>query len=295
MLKLSRLLNSSVLSITTLTVLFSAGIQSATLAGETVLEKINRTGVITAGVRTDAAPFAFQDRNGEFMGYSVEMLHLIEAQAEKELGKDVTLRMIAVDTAGRFNALIDGQIDIECGATSFTWGRDQNVDFSISYFATGTRFLTKKGMSRADIKKVGVIPGTSNESVVNLIPGLTAVSVANRQEGFKALKEGKIDALASDAILLETLRQADSNADAYEIVPGDRNLNTEAYACIVPEDDSDWRDLVNLSLATFMQRMINGDSQAESIYERWFSFLPQTEMDDYFRNVLDSTHQVRLD
>ena len=40
--------------------------------GETVLEKISRTGVLTAGTRGNAIPFAFINEKNEWIGFSIE-------------------------------------------------------------------------------------------------------------------------------------------------------------------------------------------------------------------------------
>src|SRR3990172_8130045 len=85
---------------------------------ETVLEKIGRTGVLTAGTR---------------------------------------IPLVANRT-----------IDVECGSTTYTRGRDETVDFSINFFFTGSQLLVKKGSgvkSLADVagKRVGAAQGTTNE------------------------------------------------------------------------------------------------------------------------------------
>lgn len=59
------------------------------VAAETVMQKVARTGVLTAGTSRDALPFAYVDSQGNLNGYSVDMLILIKNQLEKDLGKKI--------------------------------------------------------------------------------------------------------------------------------------------------------------------------------------------------------------
>ena len=44
------------------------------ILAETVLERIGRTGTLTAGTRNDAPPFAFRDKQGRLVGFSVDLI-----------------------------------------------------------------------------------------------------------------------------------------------------------------------------------------------------------------------------
>ena len=57
----------------------TATYQPPSWAGK-VLDRIRETGTITAGTRKDAVPFGFIDKNGKWVGYSLDMLELIRKQ-----------------------------------------------------------------------------------------------------------------------------------------------------------------------------------------------------------------------
>ena len=188
--------------------LILSGLIPGVAKAETVMEKVARTGVLTAGTSKDALPFAYSNSQGKLTGYSVDMLTLIQQQLEKELGKKITLKLVAVTPAARIPKIINRQVDIVCDASSFTWERDKKVDFSISYGVTGTQILIKKetnlGSPESMInKRVGVLAGTTNEQAIKQIqPQSKLVYFKTRPEAFAALEQGKIDAFASDSILL---------------------------------------------------------------------------------------------
>ncbi len=52
---------------------------AAPVLAETVLEKIRRTGVLTAGTRGISIPFAFINEKNEWIGFSVDLLEAIRA------------------------------------------------------------------------------------------------------------------------------------------------------------------------------------------------------------------------
>lgn len=262
------------LMLISMTVLLAMLSQSPSWAGK-ILEKIKETGVITAGARKDAIPFGYINQKGQWVGYSLDMLELIRQQTEKQLGKPIKLQLVEVTPQNRFEKLKNGSIDIECGSTTFTWNREKEVDFSVSYFASGTQVLTKKGSGLNEVeslagKRIGVIAQTSNERVIrSQQPAAQLVEVKDRLEGLKKLEQGEIDGFASDGIVLEGLKKTMANPNTLEIVPN-YPYQYESYACTLPHDESQWRDLVNYSLIRFMEGIVTDQQDTVAILDKWF-------------------------
>jgi polar amino acid transport system substrate-binding protein len=267
---------------------------------ETVMQKVARTGVLTAGTSKDALPFAYSDKQGKLTGYSVDMLTLIQQQLEKELGKKITLKLVAVTPAARIPKIINRQVDIVCDASSFTWERDKKVDFSISYGVTGTQILIKKdnnlGSPESLInKRIGVLAGTTNEQAIKRIqPNAKLVYLKTRPEGFAALEQGKIDAFASDSILLEGWLQTAKNQDSFAIVPP-RPYSREGIACMVPENNSKFLDSVNYSLIKFMQGFVNNNPKYVAIFDRWFGSQGAVYLNRDLRDLAVETMQLMIE
>ena len=57
---------------------------NVSVMAETVVEKVVRTGKLTAGTSKDALPFAYRNAEGELVGYSIDLLKLITEQLEEE-------------------------------------------------------------------------------------------------------------------------------------------------------------------------------------------------------------------
>lgn len=262
------------LAITTLSLIFTVITPSLAL-GETVIQKVARTGVLTAGTSKDAIPYAYSNNNGQLVGYSVDMLNLIKEQLEKELNRKIPLKLIALAPSERIPKILNHQVDIVCDASSFTWERDQQVDFSVSYGATGTQLLVKKGSDLGSPqsligKRIGVLRQTTNELALKRVqPQAQLVYLRDRSQGYTALQQGKIDALASDSVLLEGWLETTKKSDDFAVVP-DRPYSREGIACMVPQNNSKFLHSVNFTLFKFMQEFLAGDSKYVSIFDRWF-------------------------
>ncbi len=242
---------------------------TAPALAETVLEKIRRTGVLTAGTRVTSIPFAFINEKNEWIGFSIDLLEAIRARLEKKLGKPIKLEKKEVNPSTRTQLVANRTIDVECGSTTYTRGRDETVDFSINFFFTGSQLLVKKGSgikSLADVagKRVGAAAGTTNEKALRASqPKADVVIFQDNPAVFLALEQGRIVAYVSDGILLAGLAAKARNPKDYEVV-GDF-FSKEPYSCMVPENDSKWRDFVN---HTFMELIDSG--RYFELYEKWF-------------------------
>ena len=79
---------------------------NASVMAETVVEKIVRTGKLTAGTSKDALPFAYRNAEGELVGYSIDILELITEQLEEEYNRDIELELVALQPKERILLLI---------------------------------------------------------------------------------------------------------------------------------------------------------------------------------------------
>ena len=280
--------------------LILSAIMPGVASAETVMEKVARTGVLTAGTSRDALPFAYSDSQGKLTGYSVDMLGLIQQQLEKETGKKIKLKLVAVTPSERIPKIINRQVDIVCDASSFTWERDKKVDFSISYGVTGTQILIKKNSNLGSPeslinKRVGVLSGTTNEQVIKQIqPQAKLVYLRTRPEGFAALEQGKVDAFASDSILLEGWLQTAKNQDSFAIVPP-RPYSREGIACMIPENNSKFLNSVNYSLVKFMQGFVNNNPKYVAIFDHWFGYQGVVYLNRDLRDLAVETMQLMIE
>ena len=265
---------------------------NANVMAETVVEKIVRTGKLTAGTSKDALPFAYRNDEGELVGYSIDLLKLITQQLEQEYDRDIKLELVALQPFERIPKLIDGEVDIVCDASSFTWKRDREIDFSFSYSSTGTRLLTKKGNDFWDAnsllnRRIGVLPKTTSAQTIKRVqPQTEIITFRDRAAAYEALRQGEIDAFASDGLLLQSWLQNIDNPEDFQI-QGD--YSREGIACMIPENNSQLLNTVNYTLVEFMQGVVNDRPEYVTIFEKWFGpqgVLPLTQ--DQRRLAIDN-------
>jgi polar amino acid transport system substrate-binding protein len=277
---------------------------SSPASAHSVIEKVVETGVLTVGTSKDAFPFAYKDSKGHLTGYSVDMLTLIQKQLEKQLKRPVRMELIALAPADRIPKLKSGAVDIVCDAASFTWERNRDVDFTVSYATTGTQLMVRKSNKASDLaalagQKIGAMRGTTSEEAVRrLQPQAKVILVQDRAEGHRLLQENKIAAFADDRILLEAWQQRTPNAQDFQILS--TPLSKEGIACMVPENNSTFLDTANYSLVRFMQGFIKGKPAYVQTFDRWFgaqSVLPLSRdlrelVIDNMRLVIDTKQEI---
>ena len=255
-----------------LTLLALCAVPGIVLGG--TLDQIKKSGEIRVGYRTDAPPLSFKDDSGQAAGYSVELCQRIAAAVKDQLKlKDLKTTLVALTSEDRIDAIINNRADIECGATTITLSRSEKVDFTLMTFVTGGGLLTlaNSGVdSLASLagKSVAVVTGTTTQAALqkylqkNLIDA-RVVAVADRSEGMKQLKAKKVDAFASDQVVLigEILSAPDPRA--YSL--GRDLFSFEPYGLVVRRNDADFRLVANRAIAQLYR-----SGQIEDLFNRWF-------------------------
>ena len=236
------------------------------------LKKITAKNLVKIAYRTDAAPFSFLNNQKEPVGYTIDLCKLVVASIEKQTrSKDLKIEWVPVTTQTRFEAILNGNADMECGASTITLRRMKDVDFSSIVFVETTGLVVKTAAginSAADLtgKKVAVIARTTNEQVLANLQqqrklDIILVPVKDRGEGIAALSSGKADAFASDKLLLLGADIRDANA--FKLLPDD--LSFEPYGIALPRGDWALRLVVNTGLAQTYR-----GGQASEIFKKWF-------------------------
>ncbi len=238
------------------------------------LQRIQDNGTITIGHREASVPFSYIGDNEEPVGYTIDICMQVVDDIEERLGQELDIEWVTVTPQTRIPLMANGTIDLECGSTTNTLTRQQQVDYSYITYITGTKLLTKKGSGVESVEDlsgntIALAQGTTNERAVKEaikerdIEDVDILSVEDHDQGFLALKTDRVDAYSTDDVLLFGLIADSRNPDDYHVV-GDF-LSYDPYAIMVPPDDSQFRLQVNKTLARLFR---NG--KIHDIYEEWF-------------------------
>lgn len=252
-----------------------AGGGSGPVAAQGVLDRIAQDGVIRAGTRANAAPFAQKVASGEFKGFSVDLLREIRAAAENAVNRSVRVELSEVTPSDRLQRVAKGELDIVCGITTPTWDREALVDFSLPFFRDGTRVMVYRGKVGEVVDvgrlKIGVVKNTTTVAVLrDRLPAASLHDYPNMGDAMRGLEKGEVDGVANVGVVLLGLAQRTEPRRSVVLLPRTRPLATESLACVLPQDDSRWRDLVNRTLIGMFTEIREFKGRYEQIYSRWF-------------------------
>jgi len=238
------------------------------------LDAIKRSNTVRLGYREASPPFSFLDQANRPIGYSLE---LCEAIVE-EIGGAVDSPALRIDyvkvtSETRIAALRDNRIDLECGSTTNNSERRQQVAFSPLMFVAGTKLMVPKadrvsGIADLKGKAVVVTRGTTNESAIRAADrkfglGLRLVTADDHEQSYQMLVDGKVQAFATDDILLHGLIARHRAQDRFKVV-GDL-LSYEPYGLMFRKDEPAFAAVVE---RTFRKLATNQD--LVPLYRKWF-------------------------
>ena len=244
-------------------------------AADGVLAKIEAGGVIRAGTRASAPPFARKLETGGFEGFSVDLLELIRAAAEEKVGRPVTLELHEVTPGDRLQRVAGGELDIVCGITTPTWDREALVDFSVPFFRDGTRILVYREQATGGVDlgrlDIGVVEGTTTVAIIGEeLPTANLHLYPTMNDAMVGLAASEVHGVANIGITLLGLAARAEPRRSVVLLPRTYALAMETLACVLPQDDSPWRDTVNRVIIDMFTGVEDSNSRYDEIYERWF-------------------------
>ncbi len=261
--------------VTVLLVLSSLQGQAAE-SGDT-LAKIKESGAMVIGYRKNSPPFSFVDGQGNPSGYSIDLCKRVATAVQKQLGiREMSVTYVPLSAEERLAAVTSGKVDIECGATTNTLSRQELVDFTHITFVTGGTLLSLRSapirlMSDAGGKRIAVVAGTTTESALKTYLSEALIDaemelVTEHDDGMRLLAEKKVDAFASDRLVL--LGLVKNTGDASKFVVSDDFFSYEPYALVVRRNDADFRLVANRALSDVFRA-----EQIGILYRKWFGVI----------------------
>ena len=257
------------------------------------LTKIRNAKEIVVGYRESTVPFSYTGDDKQPADYSVDVCKAVITSIQDQLKLPaLPIRWVAVTAESRFQAVAQNRVDLECGSTTITLARSEQVDFSAPIFVeTGAVLVRADANIRriADLggKRIAVGAGTTAEQAFRAklkasLISAEIVTVKNAEEALEALDAKKVDGYANDRILLVGSVVQGRDAKKYSITEDDYSF--EPYGLSLRRNDSPFRLAVNRGLA----RLYRSEGIVE-IYKRWFGAFgpPGTLLQAmYFLNAL---------
>ncbi|WP_267361127.1 MULTISPECIES: amino acid ABC transporter substrate-binding protein [unclassified Methylobacterium] len=253
--------------------LAARSLPAAAQVADTALHRIQETKTLTIGFRESAEPFAFLDGSQQPSGYSVELCRRVAGALAQALKIDeIRTRFVPVTPQTRIPLIANGTVDVECGTTVNSLGRQQQVDFSYAVALSEGKLLVRKESGIRDLpdlggKVIALAAGTTADRYVRAAleaRKLTAriLTVRDNGEGLLAVASQRADAFINDAVLLGGVVRTATEPDRFAVVG--TPLSFEQVAFMVGKNNSGLLTVINGVIARLAQ-----SGELQGLYGRW--------------------------
>ncbi len=245
-------------------------------AQQGTLDKIKASGAITIG-RPNVIPFAYLADGPQPIGFTIDLCARVVDAIKAELRLPtlkVNYYQPTTTPATRIPLLVDGTIDMDCGASTNNAERQRQVAYTMTHFLAATRFLAKKADNLTkleDLKGKTVVAQANTPSLKQITElntaqnlGINVLVVDYQRLALPMVETGRAVAFVYDDVLLAG--QAANHAN-----PGQWQISSEAlsppepYGIMMRKDDPAFKKVVDAAMvATYKS------GEAARLYAKWF-------------------------
>ena len=242
---------------------------------DTALARIRPNKAVTIGFRESAVPFAYLNESKQASGYSIDICNRIVEEIGRKLNiPHIETRYVPVTPQTRIPLIANGTVDLECGTTTNSLARQEQVDFSYAVALAEGKLLVKKTSGIKDLsdlngKIVALAAGTTAERYVraaldrNKIK-VRVLEVRDNAEGLLAVNSQRVDAFINDAVLLGGVLRTAQNKDDFAIVG--KPLSFEQVAFMVGKNNSGLLTIINGTIARLL-----ASGELQRLYDQWIT------------------------
>jgi len=255
-------------SIKILVALLALSLFAAACGGDDDTGEFGLVSADTLTVCTDVPypPMEFEDPNspGGYTGFDIELMRAIAT----DLGLELAVATPGWDAITSGLAMEAGNCDISAASITITDEREENVDFSDSYFSAEQSLLVESASGFGSIAEVGAVAvqsGTTGELYAqdNLPPGVELISFEAAGDLYLALAAGEAGGVITD--LVGNQGYVDDNPGVASVI--ETYATDEQYGFAVQEEGSEALLVaVNASLAK-----LRSDGSYDDLFDIWFS------------------------
>jgi glutamate/aspartate transport system substrate-binding protein len=241
---------------------------------DAIVKKLKDTKTLTIGHRESSIPHSYIDNNQKVVGYSIDLCLKIADAMKQELNlPDLTIKYVPVNIQNRMALVANGTVDIECGSTVNTLGRQKQVDFTLVTFIAADRVMAKKDSGIKEVEdlagKVAVVPQAStSEKVLSALVAEKKLDIKinmirDHADALLAVETGRADAYVTDDIILYGLTTK-ARQPGSMVVSG-RALSYAPYGFMIPKNNPTMLAVANRTLARMFR-----SGELQPIYTKWF-------------------------
>ncbi|MCD4720328.1 MAG: transporter substrate-binding domain-containing protein [Desulfobacula sp.] len=228
-----------------LSIVFLLVLGGASFAQESIIETIQKQGVIRVGMST-FVPWAMKDKQGNLVGFEIDVA--------KKLANDMGIKIEFVPTAwsGIIPALLTGKFDVIIGGMGITPKRNLKVNFTIPYDYSGMSMVAHKARAKGfsflddfnkkDVSIAARMGTTAEQAVRKHMPNASLKLFENESQALQELNLGRVHAVVSSAPMpvFHALKYPDKL-----FVPIKENFTREPIGFAIRKGDHDALNYLN--------------------------------------------------
>jgi polar amino acid transport system substrate-binding protein len=220
------------------------------------------------GIRFDAPPLARVNDEGQIEGFDVG---LGREFARRWLGSEKNVEFVQVTSNSAIDKVAAREIDMAMGGLTVSRAAEARVDFSVTYAQDGDALLTRNGVYSDFAALAGQSVTYVDDGATFALRdaqnayGVTITTKASTSyaNAYNALIQRDVEGFAGRWRRLRTRAAQDPNLQVLTV------FKREAVAVMLPQNDSDWADLVNITIS-----QIIADGTYERLYLQAFGAPP---------------------
>lgn len=219
---------------------------------------------LIVGVRNDAPPFGFKDKDGNIIGYDIDLARLI---AKGILGSEKKVELVPVTASNRIMKLNSGEIDCLVATMSITAQRQQFLNFSTPYYIAGQSILVRSSSKATSLRDfegkrlIIVFGSTSEKNLRSNVPEVTVIGYKTYNDAYNALKAGKADGIVADDTILLGFS---TNDKSVKLLP--KRYSKEPYAVVFRKDENSTR--LNAKINYIIENL-QSTGRLNRLQEKW--------------------------
>jgi glutamate transport system substrate-binding protein len=210
------------------------------------MAKLQQAGKVTVGTKFDQPLFGLKNLEGIPEGFDVEIAKIVAGEMGIAADK---IQWVETVSANREPFIQQGKVDFVVATYTINDKRKQVIDFAGPYYEAGQDIMVKKGnplgvQGPDDLagKRVCSVTGsTPAENMRTNYPRAKLTEFDVYSKCAEALKNGQVDAVTTDNVILLGLISADQ--ESFELVG--KPFTKEPYGIGVKKGDTQFRNFIN--------------------------------------------------
>jgi len=231
-----------------------------------VLDKILKNGELRVGTSGNQPPFTMKAKDGQLMGYEIELAKLLTDALE------IKLKLVEKPFSELLPALGKGEIDVVMSGMTITPERNVKFTFVGPYILSGKSILAKAKrlseldelgeINRGNVTVAALEGSTSQRFVETVIPNGKLTLTPDYDAAVKLVLEDKVDLMIADypVCVLSVLRYPDSGLATLE-----ESLTIEPIGMALPPQAFQLHNLIENYLTA-----LEIDGVLIELEKRWF-------------------------